>query len=187
MAPIIAHVVAAERQHRHRIAPHHAHRAGGRRGRFGCQCRPEKSAMLPVERLIDERNHLLPARAEKYRADGHALRPHGLPRQSRALLGTGSSCPSHQTVPSGRNATLVKMVSLVTVRMALRLVFEPVPGATPKQPASGLTAQSLPSGPTRSQEISSPMVWIFQPFMVAGGTSIARLVLPQALGKAPQT
>ena len=30
------------------------------------------------------------------------------------------------------------------------------------------------------------MVWIFQPFMLGGGTSIARLVLPQALGKAPQ-
>jgi hypothetical protein len=26
-----------------------------------------------------------------------------------------------------------------------------------------------------------------QPFMLAGGTNIARLVLPQALGKAPQT
>ena len=64
------------------------------------------------------------------------------------------------------SATLVKMVSLVTVFMALRLVFEPVPGATPKQPASGLTAQSLPSLPTRSQEISSPIVWIFQPFML---------------------
>src|SRR5918996_4369543 len=104
----------------------------------------------------------------------------GSPRQSTALLGTGSSCPSHQTVPSGRSATLVKIVSLVTVFMAFRLVLDPVPGATPKQPASGLTAQSLPSGPRRSHEISSPMVWIFQPFMVGGGTSMARLVLPQA-------
>src|SRR5499433_2492066 len=29
MAPIVTHVVAAERQHRHRIAPHYAYGAGG--------------------------------------------------------------------------------------------------------------------------------------------------------------
>src|SRR3989304_10302418 len=105
---------------------------------------------------------------------------HGLPRQSWASLGTGSSCPSHQTVPSGRSATLVKIVSFLTILMAVGLVFEPVPGATPKTPASGLIAQSLPSAPTRIHEISSPMVWIFQPFIVPGGPSIAKSVFPQA-------
>src|ERR1051325_2880081 len=110
----------------------------------------------------------------------------GFPRQSSALLGAGSSCPSHQTVRSGRSATLVKIVSCWTIAIALGLVFEPVPGATPKNPASGLIAQSRPSEPTRSHAISSPIVWIFQPFMLAGGTSRARLVLPQALGNAPQ-
>src|SRR5215467_7122053 len=69
MAPIVTHVVAAERQHRHRIAPHHAYGAGGRRGGFGRQGRPKKSAMLPVEGLIDEGNHFLPPRAEQHRAD----------------------------------------------------------------------------------------------------------------------
>ena len=34
--------------------------------------------------------------------------------------------------------------------------------------------------------MSSPTVWIFQPFIDAGGTSMARFVLPQALGNAPQ-
>src|SRR3990172_5104806 len=72
---------------------------------------------------------------------------HGLPRQSWASLGTRSSCPSHQTVPSGRSATLVKIVSFLTILMAVGLVLEPVPGATPKTPASGLIAQSLPSSP----------------------------------------
>src|SRR6266511_6373773 len=86
MAPIISHVVAAERQHRHRIAPHDTHGTGGCRGRFGWQCRPEKSAMLPIEGLIDERNHLLAARAEKYRTDGHALGLFPLRRIARALL-----------------------------------------------------------------------------------------------------
>ena len=176
MAPIIAHVVAAERQHRHRIAPHHAHGAGSRRGGFGRQCRAQKSAMLPVEGLIDQRNQFLPARAEKNRADRHAFGLFPLRRIGRALFDRhrearvgvrrrvaafgipGLAAPilsvvGHRIVmafpPDGavgsRSATLVKMVSLLTVFMALGLVFEPVPGATPKKPASGLIAQSLPS------------------------------------------
>ena len=65
---------------------------------------------------------------------------------------------------------------------ALALVFAPVPGATPKNPASGLIAYSLPSGPNRIQAMSSPMVSTFQPGMV--GCSMARLVLPHADGNA---
>ena len=65
---------------------------------------------------------------------------------------------------------------------ALALVFMPVPGATPKKPASGLIACSLPSAPNRIQAMSSPMVSTFQPGMV--GCSMARLVLPHAEGKA---
>ncbi len=71
------------------------------------------------------------------------------------------------------------------VRMALALVFSPVPGATPKKPASGLMARSLPSSPNRIQAMSSPTVSIFQPGSV--GWSIARLVLPQAEGNAAAT
>jgi hypothetical protein len=73
------------------------------------------------------------------------------------------------------------------ISIALALVFELVPGTTPKNPASGLTAHSRPSGPTRNQAMSSPTVWTFQPGIDAGGTSMARLVLPQALGNAPHT
>ena len=58
-----------------------------------------------------------------------------------------------------------------------------VPGATPKKPASGLTAYSRPSEPNFIQAMSSPIVSTFQPGSV--GIIIARLVLPQALGKAP--
>ena len=68
---------------------------------------------------------------------------------------------------------------------ALALVFMPVPGATPKNPASGLIAYSLPSGPNRIQAMSSPMVSTFQPPMV--GCSMARLVLPHADGNAAAT
>ena len=48
--------------------------------------------------------------------------------------------PSHHTSPSGVRATFVKMVFLAHVNMALGLDSIEVPGATPKNPASGLMA-----------------------------------------------
>jgi len=65
---------------------------------------------------------------------------------------------------------------------ALALVFIPVPGATPKNPASGLIAYSRPSSPNRIQAMSSPMASTVHPGMV--GASMARLVLPHADGNA---
>ena len=91
--------------------------------------------------------------------------------------------PSHQMSPSSVRAQLVKIVLRPIVSIALGLVRAPVPGATPKKPASGLTAYSRPSSPNFIQAMSSPIVSTFQPGSV--GISIARLVLPQALGKAP--
>ena len=73
------------------------------------------------------------------------------------------------------------------VSVAFRFVCELVPGTTPKKPFSGFTAHSRPSGPGRSHAMSSPTVWMRQPFMDGGGVSIARFVLPHALGNAPQT
>src|SRR5262249_19146158 len=58
-----------------------------------------------------------------------------------------------------------------------------VPGATPKNPCSGLMAHRRPSGPNFIQQMSSPTVSTFQPGRV--GISMARLVLPHAEGKAP--
>ena len=69
--------------------------------------------------------------------------------------------------------------------MACGLVCSLVPGATPKKPNSGLTAHRRPSSPMRIQAMSSPIASTFQPGMV--GLSMARLVLPQALGKAAAT
>ena len=60
-----------------------------------------------------------------------------------------------------------------------------MPGATPKKPASGLIAHSRPSSPNFIHAMSSPTVSTVQPSSV--GISIARLVLPQADGKAPVT
>src|SRR5690606_9749408 len=93
------------------------------------------------------------------------------------------SRPSHHTSPSSVSATLVNTVLPASmVFIAFGLDFQLVPGATPKNPASGLTAYSRPSLPNRIQAMSSPRVSARQPGMV--GWIIARLVLPQADGNA---
>src|SRR6516225_9119519 len=104
------------------------------------------------------------------------------PRQSVRCAGGSAVRPSHHTSPSPVSATLVKMELAVKVATALALRDAPVPGATPKNPASGLIAYSRPSGPNRIQAMSSPMVSTFQPGMV--GASMARFVLPHADGNA---
>src|SRR5258705_2443890 len=93
--------------------------------------------------------------------------------------------PSHHTSPSSVSAVLVKTEFRVNVFMALGLVSLPVPGATPKKPASGLMAYRRPSSPNFIQQMSSPTVSTFQPGTV--GTSMARFVLPPADGKAAAT
>src|SRR5437660_120301 len=57
---------------------------------------------------------------------------HGRPCQSSMPAGASLSMPSHHTSLSGVSATLVKIVSRSTVRIAIRLLLRLVPGATPK-------------------------------------------------------
>ena len=83
---------------------------------------------------------------------------------------------------SSVNAQLVKTQFRSSVRMAIGFDFMLVPGATPKNPDSGLIACSRPSSPIFIQAMSSPMHSHFHPGTV--GVSMARLVLPQAEGKA---
>src|SRR6516165_10618497 len=104
------------------------------------------------------------------------------PCQSVRCAGGCSVRPSHHTSPSSVSATLVKMELAVKVATALALVAAPVPGATPKNPASGLIAYSRPSGPNRIHAMSSPTVSTVQPGIV--GASMARFVLPHADGNA---
>ena len=104
------------------------------------------------------------------------------PFQSVRCAGGVSVRPSHHTSPSSVSATLVKMELPHMALIALALVFIPVPGATPKNPASGLIAYSRPSGPNRIQAMSSPIASTFHPGIV--GSSMARLVLPHADGNA---
>src|SRR5580693_10484187 len=69
---------------------------------------------------------------------------HSLPCQSIHSAGGSSVIPSHQTPPSGVSATFVKIEFVASVAMAFGFVFIDVPGATPKKPASGLTARNRP-------------------------------------------
>ena len=107
---------------------------------------------------------------------------HALLRQSVARAGGVSVRPSHHTSPSAVSAVLVNRQLPCSVCMALALVTQPVPGATPKKPASGLIAYKRPSAPNFIQQMSSPTVSAFQPEIV--GANIAKLVLPQADGNA---
>ena len=106
-----------------------------------------------------------------------------LPVQSTRWAGGSSVRPSHHTSPSSVFATFVKTVSCSTIFSAFGFVLAPVPGATPKKPASGLIAYRRPSSPNFIHAMSSPIVSAFQPSSV--GMSIERFVLPQALGNAP--
>src|SRR5262249_58532308 len=106
----------------------------------------------------------------------------GRPRQSVSSSGTSPSIPSHQGQPSFVTATLVKMECARREAIAFGFVFDDVPGATPKNPASGLIAHRRPSAPRCIHPISPPTVRTLQPGCDAGGTSVARLVLPPAAG-----
>jgi hypothetical protein len=85
--------------------------------------------------------------------------------------------------PSSVLAQLVKIVFRRIVSTAFGFVVALVFGATPKKPASGLTAYRRPSSPTFIHAMSSPTVSTVQSSSV--GTSMARFVLPHALGNAP--
>src|SRR5581483_4256234 len=112
---------------------------------------------------------------------------HRLPCQSSHSAGGSSVIPSHHTPPSGVSAALVKIEFLESAAIAFGFVFFDVPGATPKKPASGLMARRRPRGSGVIQAMSSPTVQIFQPLNSSGGTIIAKLVFPQALGNAAAT
>src|SRR6185369_9492820 len=112
---------------------------------------------------------------------------HFCPRQSRHSAGGSSVIPSHHTPPSGVSATLVKIEFIASVAIAFGFVFTEVPGATPKNPASGLIARKRPLASGLIQAMSSPTVQTFQPSNPAGGISMEKFVLPQALGNAAAT
>src|SRR5439155_22130278 len=69
---------------------------------------------------------------------------HLLPCQSVHSTRGLSVMPSHHTPPSGVRATFVKIEFFASVAIAFGFVLSEVPGATPKNPASGLIACKRP-------------------------------------------
>ena len=109
------------------------------------------------------------------------------PFQSIRWDGASLLIPSHQTSLSSVRPTLVNIQFLLSIFIAVGFESMLVPGATPKYPASGFIARKVPSFPGLIQAMSSPTVHIFHPLKPFGGTSIAKFVFPQALGKAAAT
>src|ERR1700712_1956226 len=93
----------------------------------------------------------------------------GRPCQSVHSAGGASVMPSHHTPPSGVSAVLVKIVFFASAPIALGLVLTDVPGATPKNPASGFIACKRPSASGLIHAMSSPTVHTFQPFFLKAG------------------
>src|SRR5207249_3963643 len=103
--------------------------------------RAHRADLEPVAEVVahvvaTERQH--GERVEAQLADRAGLQ--SLPFQSIRCSGACFVSPSHHTSPSSVLATFVKMQLACKVRSALGLVSSPVPGATPKNPASGLMA-----------------------------------------------
>src|SRR5688572_25849147 len=70
---IVSHVIAAKRDHGHRIAPHDADLAGDRCGRFRAKRRAHVDTFLPRLRFDDQRHRRGAAPAEDEGRDRHAL------------------------------------------------------------------------------------------------------------------
>ena len=167
---VVGHVVAAERQHRHRVAADRAGRAVGGGGRLGAHRRAQVDAVRPVERLEDERDGVA-RRPPKMNAvigtpsglshsgssEGHwligavkrafgcaALRPesgvHAWPCQSISSRGRLVRHALPPDVAVGRERDVRE--DRVRAHDAIAFGFDlyDVPGATPKKPASGLIA-----------------------------------------------
>ena len=86
MAEIITHVVAAERQHRHRVAAHFTNRAGRRSGHLRTHRRAHVDAARPVEGLVDQRHRRRAAATENKGTDRHAIGIFPLRVDGRTLL-----------------------------------------------------------------------------------------------------
>src|SRR6185312_6873881 len=112
---------------------------------------------------------------------------HLFPCQSRHSAGGFFVIPSHHTPPSGVSATFVKIELRDSAAIAFGFVSTEVPGATPKNPASGLIPRSRPCASGFSHAMSSPTVDTLHPRILAGGIIIAKLVFPHALGNAAAT
>src|SRR5262249_31474872 len=87
VTPVVTHVVAAERQPRHRRAARLADFARRRRRLLRGHSRADEDTMLPVERLVEQRGHARAPPTEDEGRDRHALRIFPMWRDRGALAG----------------------------------------------------------------------------------------------------
>src|SRR5690349_6489849 len=87
MSEVIAHVVAAERQHSHRVATKLSDFARSRCRGFAAGGGAEERAVLPVEGFGHERHDAATTSAEQDGVDWNALGIFPLGRDRRTLLG----------------------------------------------------------------------------------------------------
>src|SRR6516164_1111134 len=117
-----------------------------------------------------------------YRELGCAAAPfegfHFSPRHVINPSGASVPMPSHHGSRARVSPVFVKIVLCFSAVITLGLVFIPVPGATPKNPASGLIARKYPSGPICIHAMSSPTVQTLYPCVSSAETIIARFVFP---------
>ena len=70
---VVAHMIARERLHCHRVVAEHAYRARSRRSRFRRHCRAYEHAVVPISRLVYEGSGGSPSSAEYDCVEGHAF------------------------------------------------------------------------------------------------------------------
>src|SRR5262249_13777404 len=87
--PIIGHVVATERGHRHWVVAKYSELSRGGCGCFGRHRRAEKSPVLPTERLTNEGQRGCTPSAKEDRGEGDALRILPFWRDGRAVGSRG--------------------------------------------------------------------------------------------------
>ena len=85
MQEIIADVVSAERQHRHRITADFSNSAGCGRRCLGGHGGAKINAVSPIERLINKWHSVAATTAENDRADRNAFTFFNIPIESRII------------------------------------------------------------------------------------------------------
>ena len=123
--PVVAHVIAAEGEHRHRVAAGLADLALGRGGLFGSHDAADKYAVGPVPALVNERRGLGTAAAEHDRGDGNALRVFKLARNARAVDRRRGEAGVRMR--AGHAGGGIPRLALPVERVCRRVLIEPFP------------------------------------------------------------
>ena len=131
MLEVLAHVVTAERQHRHRIAARFALLAELGSRPFRAHRRADKRAVFPVECLVHQRRQVRPPPAENDGRNGHPVMVLGAERVRRTLNqgGRKAAVPvrAQDRVAVGVHGVGSPRFALPVQRLGRRLVVMPFP------------------------------------------------------------